>query len=113
MMVLAKLDKTIEAAQDRLRCALDSGAALESLRSNIAAQGGEPRVCDAPAAFLPLASESFKVESPRSGFITSVDTTEIGHAIAAIGGGRVRSADVIHITGGVVFVSQIRGKAVG
>jgi pyrimidine-nucleoside phosphorylase len=110
MLVLAKLDQTIEAAHDRLRRMLDSGAALESLRSNIAAQGGEPRVCDAPAAFLPLVSESFKVESPRSGFITSVDTTEIGHAIAAIGGGRVRIEDVIDPTVGFVCELKIGDK---
>ncbi len=110
MLVLAKLDKTIEAAHDRLRRTLDSGAALESLRSNIAAQGGEPRVCDAPAAYLPLVSETFKVESPRSGFITSVDTTEIGHAIAAIGGGRVRIEDVIDPTVGFVCEMKIGDK---
>jgi len=110
MLVLAKLDKTIEAAHDRLRRTLDSGAALESLRSNIAAQGGEPRVCEAPAAYLPLVSETFKVESPRSGFITSVDTTEIGHAIAAIGGGRVRIEDVIDPTVGFVCEMKIGDK---
>ena len=110
MLVLAKLDQTIEAAHDRLRRTLDSGAALECLRSNIVAQGGEPRVCDAPAAFLPLVSESFKVESPRSGFITSVDTTEIGHAIAAIGGGRVRIEDVIDPTVGFVCEMKIGDK---
>jgi len=110
MLVLAKLDQSIEAAHDRLRRTLNSGAALECLRSNIAAQGGEPRVCDAPAAFLPLVSESFKVESPRSGFITSVDTTEIGHAIAAIGGGRVRIEDVIDPTVGFICEMKIGDK---
>jgi len=67
-------------------------------------------VCDAPAAFLPLVSESFKVESPRSGFITSVDTTEIGHAIAAIGGGRVRIEDVIDPTVGFVCEMKVGDK---
>jgi thymidine phosphorylase len=50
--------------------------------------------------------ESFKVESPRSGFITNVNTTEIGHAIAAIGGGRVRIEDVIDPTVG--FVTELK-----
>jgi thymidine phosphorylase len=48
-----------------------------------------------------LVSETVKVESPRSGFITKVDTTEIGHAIAAIGGGRVRIEDTVDPTVGV------------
>ncbi len=79
-----------------------SGAALECFRQNVVAQGGDARVCDDPAAFLPLVSESFKVESPRSGFITEIDTTEIGHAIASLGGGRVRIEDKIDPTVGFI-----------
>jgi len=44
--------------------------------------------------------ETVRVESPRSGFITNIDTTEIGHAIAAIGGGRVRIEDAVDPTVG-------------
>src|SRR5437764_11886160 len=46
MLVLANVDQSIEAEFQRLQKVLDSGEALECLRSNIAAQGGEPRVCD-------------------------------------------------------------------
>ena len=106
MLVLANVDQTIEAAHQRLEKVLKSGKALECLRSNIAAQGGEPRVCDDPGSFLPLVRETVKVESPRSGFITQVDTTEIGHAIAAIGGGRVRIEDTVDPTVG--FTSELK-----
>ena len=106
MLVLANVDKTIEAARQRLQGVLESGKALECLQSNIAAQGGDPRVCDAPGDFLPLVSETVTVESPRSGFITKVDTTEIGHAIAAIGGGRVRIEDTVDPTVG--FTSELK-----
>jgi thymidine phosphorylase len=106
MLWLANVDQTTEAAHERLRGVLDSGQALECLRQNIEAQGGDPRVCDDPATFLPLVSETIKVESPRSGFITRVDTTEIGHAIAAIGGGRVRIEDTIDPTVG--FTSDLK-----
>jgi pyrimidine-nucleoside phosphorylase len=112
MLVLANLDQTIEAAHKRLRQVLRSGKALECLRRNIEAQGGEPRVCDDPESFLPLVSETVKVESRRSGFITRIDTTEIGHAIAAIGGGRVRIEDTVDPTVG--FVSELKmGDRVG
>ena len=106
MLLLANVDETAEAAHRRLRQVVQSGKALECLRRNIEAQGGDPRVCDDPAAFLPLVSETVKVESPRSGFITRVDTTEIGHAIAAIGGGRVRIEDTIDPTVG--FTSELK-----
>jgi thymidine phosphorylase len=106
MLLLANVDQTTEAAHRRLREVLESGKALECLRRNIEAQGGDPRVCDEPASFLPLVSETVKVESPRSGFITRVDTTEIGHAIAAIGGGRVRIEDTVNPTVG--FTSELK-----
>ena len=118
MLLLANVDQTIEAAHARLNKVLSSGQALECLRSNIEAQGGYPRVCDTPRQFLPLVSENVKVESPRSGFITKVDTTEIGHAIAAIGGGRVRIEDTVDPTVG--FTSELKigdqvraGEAIG
>ncbi len=111
MLVLAHVDNSLEAARARLQKILDGGAALECFRKNIEAQGGDPRVCDDPDKFLPLVTETFKVESTRSGFISKVDTAEIGHAIAAIGGGRVRIDDLIEPTVG--FVSEVKiGDAV-
>jgi pyrimidine-nucleoside phosphorylase len=113
MLVLANVEQTIAAAHHKVQRALETGAALEVLRRNVAAQGGEPRVCDVPASFLPLVSESFKVESRRSGYITSVDTTEIGHAIAAIGGGRVRIEDVVDPTVGFMADLKIGDRVSG
>ena len=46
MVVLAKLENTIDAARDRIKRVHESGAALETFRANVAAQGGEPHVCD-------------------------------------------------------------------
>ncbi len=118
MLVLSRVDESLDAARARLQRALDSGAALERFRQNVEAQGGEPRVCDDPDRFLPLARESVKVESPRSGFVRSVNTTEVGHAIAAIGGGRIRVEDSIDPSVG--FITEVKigdhlksGEAIG
>ena len=107
MLVLSHVDRSLAAARERLQKILNSGEALECFRQNVAAQGGEPRVCDDPAAFLPLVAESVKVESPRSGFVTKVNTAEIGHAIAAIGGGRVRIDDAIDPAVGFIAEARI------
>jgi thymidine phosphorylase len=107
MLVLSHVDESLAAARDRLRKILDSGEALECFRQNVTAQGGEPRVCDDPAGFLPLVKDSFKVESPRSGFVTKINTAEIGHAIAAIGGGRVRIDDAIDPAVGFIAEARI------
>lgn len=106
MLVLARVSESLDTARARVQVALDTGAALECFRRNIEAQGGEARVCDDPDRFLPLARESVKVESPRSGFITRVDTTAIGHAIASIGGGRVRIEDAIDPSVG--FINEVK-----
>lgn len=112
MLVLARLDDSLDAARSRLQTILSSGQALECFRKNVEAQGGEPRVCDEPAKFLPLVTESFKVESARSGFVTKVNTAEVGHAIAAIGGGRVRIDDAIDPTVGYIAEVKI-GDRIG
>jgi len=107
MLVLSHLDETLESARERLTERLDSGAVLECFRRNVEAQGGDSRVCDDPATVLPLVKESLAVESARTGFITAVATTEIGHAIAAIGGGRVRIEDGIDPTVGFIAAAKI------
>ena len=106
MVVLSDLEPTVAAARERVRKIHESGEALECFRKNIEAQGGDPHVCDDPRRILPLTETSFKVESPRSGFITKVDTQEIGHAIAEAGGGRVRVEDKIDPTVG--FLARVR-----
>jgi len=106
MLVLSKVEDSLASARKRLQGALGSGQALERFRRNVLAQGGNPRVCDDPDGILLLARESFKVESRRSGFITAVNTTEIGHAIASIGGGRVRIEDKIDPSVG--FIAEVK-----
>jgi pyrimidine-nucleoside phosphorylase len=106
MLVLSGLEPAVEPARLSIQRVHESGAALECFRQNVEAQGGDPRVCDDAAGILPLTDRSVKVESPRSGFITKVDTEEIGHAIAEAGGGRVRMEDRIDPTVG--FLAEVR-----
>lgn len=106
MIVLAGLDPSVESARERIRQVHQSGAALECFRKNVAAQGGDPRVCDDPTGILPLTEKAFKVESPRSGFVIKVETEEIGHAIAEAGGGRVRMEDKIDPAVG--FLAEVK-----
>ena len=106
MVVLAKLENTIDAARDRIKRVHESGAALETFRANVTAQGGEPHVCDDASRILPLTDKTFEVESPRSGFVTRVSTAEVGHTIAEAGGGRVRIEDKIDPRVG--FVAKVK-----
>ena len=52
MLVLSHVDDSLDAARARLQRVLTSGQALECFRQNVAAQGGDARVCDDPASFF-------------------------------------------------------------
>src|SRR2546423_4027536 len=111
-------DSALDAARARVRQALASGAALECFRANVSAQGGDARVCDEPARLFASGLRAVKVESPRSGFVTQVDTAEIGFAVASIGGGRVRVEDEIDPAIGFMAEARIgdegrQGDALG
>jgi pyrimidine-nucleoside phosphorylase len=95
MVLLVHLESSLDEARARIQKVYESGAALDSFRRNVEAQGGDPRVCDEPRKILPLTDKTFQVESPRSGFVAAIDTEEIGNAIAEAGGGRVRVEDKI------------------
>jgi pyrimidine-nucleoside phosphorylase len=106
-MLAASTAGSLEAAREKVTRALDSGAALERFRRNIEEQGGDPRVCDDPGRLEDWTLEEVKVESTRAGFVTSVDASEVGRAVASIGGGRVRVEDKIDPSVGFLARARI------
>ncbi len=106
MVLVAGVAASLEEARARVRSALSSGSALEKFRLNVEAQGGDPRVCDDPSLLFDLTLHEVKVESPHDGFINSIQTAEIGNAVATMGGGRIRIED--KIDWGVGFISHAR-----
>lgn len=112
MVASSGVESSLEAARARARSALDSGAALESFRRNVEAQGGDARVCDEPSRLLALTLKEVRVESTRAGYIRGVDAAEIGNAVAAIGGGRARIEDEIDPAVGFEVATKL-GDEVG
>jgi thymidine phosphorylase len=74
---------------------LASGAAMDSWRAMIAAQGGDP---DAP---LPVAREQHVVTAPASGVLTRLDAMAVGLAAWRLGAGRAKLGDVVQAGAGV------------
>jgi thymidine phosphorylase len=103
MLTSAALESNLDKARESVREALDSGAALECFRQNVEAQGGDPRICDEPARLLDRGLHEERIVAPRDGFVIKVDATEIGNAVAAIGGGRARITDKIDPAVGFLF----------
>ncbi len=74
---------------------LASGAAMDSWRAMISAQGGDP---DAP---LPVAKHTEQILAPADGVLTRLDALDVGIAAWRLGAGRARKEDVVQAGAGV------------
>jgi len=77
--------------------ALESGAAMDSWRAMIRAQGGDPD------AALPRAVETEIMRADRDGVVAAVDAYGIGVAAWRLGAGRARKEDPVSFGAGVVL----------
>ncbi|MCM4077070.1 thymidine phosphorylase [Paractinoplanes hotanensis] len=76
---------------------LESGAAMDTWRAMIRAQGGDP---EAP---LPVARETEVLRAAADGVVSSVDAYGIGLAAWRLGAGRARKEDPVSSGAGVVL----------
>lgn len=94
MILAGGVETDLDAARRQSREAVTSGAAMEKFKAVIAAQNGDPRVCDNPK-LLPQAARQQVIGAPRSGFVAGIETDEIGRIVMDWGGGRRRLEDKI------------------
>lgn len=95
MLVLTGTASSNRKARAKIKEMLESGAALEKLQQNIREQGGDPRIGDNPERLLDNNLLEVKIKAPEGGYILGIDATEIGKAVAMIGGGRLQADDKI------------------
>lgn len=95
MLILSNVADSIKNAKSKIQDVLDSGEALERLRLNIECQGGDAKVCDTPEILFEKDLIEFEIKAEKSGFIAEVDTSCVGEAVSAIGGGRTKTDDKI------------------
>jgi thymidine phosphorylase len=77
--------------------ALAGGAAMDSWRAMIRAQGGDPD------AALPVARETQTVTAEADGYVESVDAYAMGIAAWRLGAGRARKEDPVEAGAGVIL----------
>lgn len=104
MLRLAGIVSTPQEGEERLRAAIDSGAAYEKLRQMVTAQGGD---FDAP---LPRAPLRLPVPAPGTGYVQAVDAMAVGLAVAAMGGGRARKEDAIDLGVGALLHAKVGSR---
>jgi pyrimidine-nucleoside phosphorylase len=89
-------------AEQQVRAALKSGAALEKLRQMIAWQGGDASVIDDPRK-LPSARHTHVIAAARPGFVTALDALLVGRAAVALGAGRNKKSDPVDLAAGILI----------
>lgn len=94
MLNIGGIEDDLDAARTRAVDAVTSGRALEKLQRVIELQGGDPRVADDPRR-LPQALLSRDIRAERSGYVTGIETDEVGRVVMDWGGGRRRLEDAI------------------
>ena len=106
MLVLAGRAATPEEGQALLREALDSGRGLEKFKEMIAAQGGNPAVCD-DVSLLPRPAVIRHVAAGCTGYVKDMDTMALGLAAQAMGAGRIRKTDALDYSVGFILPVRI------
>lgn len=85
---------------------LETGRPLEVFRQFIAAQDGNPDVCD-DYSLLPRSEHQVALESDEDGYISRINTFEVGMTAIDIGAGRRKKEDVIDHSAGFIFHKRV------
>ena len=107
MLVLGRVATTRDDALEKCRRSIADGSALERFRRVVAAQGGDPRVCDDPLGVLPKAARVEPFRATRSGFIAGIRAWPVGQASMLLGAGRARADSTIDPAAGIVFTKTV------
>ncbi len=106
MLALAGVVTDPVAGQARIAEVLDDGRALACFRRVVAAQGGDPAVCDRPEDVLAQARHRRAVVAPTAGVIAGIAAEDVGMAALVLGAGRRTKDDVIDFAAGF----ELRGR---
>ncbi|MCL2294353.1 MAG: thymidine phosphorylase [Spirochaetes bacterium] len=94
MLMVSDICDAESDAFGKLEEALKSGKALSKLAKMIEMQGGNPDVVS-DISLLPQAAKKIAVKSDKSGYITEIETKNVGIAALMLGAGREKKEDEI------------------
>lgn len=95
---------------EMLDAKIQNGEGLRKFAEMIAAQGGDPRVCE-DTGRLPKAKTRIELKADRDGYVVSMITSDIGNAAKLLGAGREKKSDVLDLSVGIVLQKRV-GDAV-
>ena len=106
MLRAAGVVKTKSQALRRIEQEVADGAALEKMREIVEAQGGDPRVVDAPDQ-LAVARHRTTIAAATGGYLTDLEPLELGYASMGLGAGRSRAEDAVDPGAGIRLHVQL------
>lgn len=106
LLTMAGVAASRDEAEQCVRRAIASGAALAKLAEVVAAQGGDARQIEQPER-LPSAPVRVVVSAPRTGYIARIDAERVGSASVRLGAGRERKGDPIDYAVGLVLRAKV------
>jgi pyrimidine-nucleoside phosphorylase len=104
MLALGHAAETSEEGREMAQASIDDGSALDTFRTLVKTQNGDPAVVDHPDR-RPGSDPVAEVVAPDTleGTVTGIDALEIGFAAVDLGAGRRTKEDEVDPTAGLVF----------
>ena len=107
LLVNSKLAKVENAACTHLQKALDSGKALELFARMVSSLGGPKDFCERPSHYLPKAAIVRPVYAETEGYVSAMNTRDIGLSVIGLKGGRVTPEQKLDYATGYTHFCQI------
>lgn len=107
LLVLSNLAKDINEAKTKLQKSLDSGQALEIFAKMISMLGGPVDFCERPEKYLPRAKIIRPVYAKNQGYVSAMQTRDIGMSVIALKGGRTHPDQKLDYATGFTDFCQI------
>ncbi len=110
MLLISGLVSDRAEGTTKIEEAFRSGAAAEKFGQMVCALGGPADFIDNMEDCLTLAPMVADIHADGEGFVTAIDTRQVGIAVVELGGGRVRAADAIDHSVGLDTLAGLGAK---
>ena len=104
LLVSGGLASDAEEARDKLQAVLDNGKAADIFGQMVSGLGGPADFVENCDLYLPKAAISKPVYAQVSGFVTAMNTRNVGMAVVQLGGGRSHPADTLDYSVGITDI---------
>ncbi len=106
MLFLAGKAESIEEGKKKAQSFIDDGSAYSKFEEIVAAQGGDISYLREPGKY-PKSTFNYTLLSEDSGYLSAIDTYQIGMAGLELGAGRFTKDDIIDPKAGIIFYPKL------